>query len=818
MRKYILNAMRLALCGVVVVVSTVSNHATAQKLKYSVEADFNRTLLMDTNDGSRHRDRSPFAISPDGEYLFFIMRNGIYKDNTYRFALVTVSVKEIDSYVEGRDRKKPNIIAIHDIKYDMRSADRFGHKGSAGIKKLVFSPGGQSLFFLAADDHNFFQIYEYNLFSGTKRQITFDRRHVLDYLPVDDDRLILSYGYFEPDEYCKGTYFNTEKMHSMETICVGNGLSLVDYISLQETSPYYPKKDIYSVELGAATIVRKVVSKIGLMVPLSSAVFSPDKEYLTIKLRDLSPPVGDRTAFAESYDGKTPEEGLVSVPITPRYDERTHRTPFFEYYATIRLSDGEVIRHQDTPIIYSNSLEEPRWVGKSTVFLPGTVAGGRAMMDRRAYRSDGRSRGYIVDITRQREKKAAVMPQTQTSRSFIPISGGASNDGRQSERSSRNGRCVEVDDGSDVTKDGDPYCYVDIREYGLRVYIDEKSNTIPSIWVENNVGNKRRSLIDLGGETREYSFGKIEHIQWTDETGYNWNGGLVYPVNYQTGKTYPLVVQMNGYDPNKFLAVGPYHESAPFAAQMLANRGIMVVQIAERKPPEAVANDHPFMARGVNAAIRYLEKRGVIDTSRIGLVGYSFRGKFVFNMATWPEIRPKAIVVADAVSPSIFGYFNLHRAPPPGVLTPEGEACDARPWGDKQKQWIARNPFFWLDGITTAVMIQDFSAVDVSAWWDIIAGMQRLGKPVEHVRFLSGGHPPQFPQTVIEARQMTVEWFDFWLNGSVNMTAGRQERYQRWERLRARSEIYAQNLENVTPLSKMDCSSVPSNAESMSLP
>lgn len=366
-------------------------------------------------------------------------------------------------------------------------------------------------------------------------------------------------------------------------------------------------------------------------------------------------------------------------------------------------------------------------------------------------------------------------------------------------------RCIDTLYGDDVSADGLPACYADYINSNIRIWKEEKYNKPPIIMVKDLLTHHEKAILELNPQYKNIRFGEIKLINWVDKNGNSWNGGIVLPPEFKIGKRYPVVVQAEGFDPNHFLIDGVYFATAPHAARALADKNIIVLQIAAPKDPNLhFDRNMAEMAAGVDAVLELLDEQNLIDTSKLGFIGFSSLGRFVFNMTVFPRFRPLAVVIADAASPSPFAYSYFYGTPYPGMLTQERLACDNWPWGEGQKEWIARNPYYHLDKIESAILLHEYTP-GLSDWWDVFAGLKRLKKPVEFRQYTAGKHPPLRPDLIIEDQELTVEWFDFWLNGNENDNKGKKEQYKRWREFKASMEKMAGSSDGKMMLSNMKC-------------
>ena len=88
--------------------------------------------------------------------------------------------------------------------------------------------------------------------------------------------------------------------------------------------------------------------------------------------------------------------------------------------------------------------------------------------------------------------------------------------------------------------------------------------------------------------------GKVEDLHIPLKDGRTLSAGLFVPPDFQTGRKYALVVQIHGWGPDKLWLDGYYPCTTASAAQSLASRGIVVVQVGEAKEPQ---NPRPTQSR-----------------------------------------------------------------------------------------------------------------------------------------------------------------------------------------------------------------------------
>lgn len=320
------------------------------------------------------------------------------------------------------------------------------------------------------------------------------------------------------------------------------------------------------------------------------------------------------------------------------------------------------------------------------------------------------------------------------------------------------------------------------NNHRLVLSIYQGLNSPPELMAEDKMTGSKKIISDFNPQFRNLTFGTVEIINWKAPDGRDWRGGLVYPPNYKKGQKYPLVIQTHGFDPHKFLIDGPYGTASAFAAQALANKNIMVLQMAE--PSVSQSQDELITYRsGFESAIDYLAGLNLIDRHNVGLIGWSSTGVDVQHMLIHSDYPIKAATIADSYNFGMFGYINQFGARAPGMAHMETMIGNRVPWGKDLKKWVANNPTLHLDRIKTPLRYEQYET-GLSSWWENYAILKRQQKPVEYYVFNDAAHALIKPEHRKTSQQGTVDWFTFWLKGEEDPDPAKADQYQRWRKLR----------------------------------
>lgn len=328
----------------------------------------------------------------------------------------------------------------------------------------------------------------------------------------------------------------------------------------------------------------------------------------------------------------------------------------------------------------------------------------------------------------------------------------------------------------------------------VRLELRQNLTTPPMLVAIDRRTSAEQEVIDPNrGLTATYSLGAVERISGKLPSGPAWDGLLFHPVGYIKGKRYPLVIQMvygsSMEVSNAFTVYGEQMQGlgptfiAPYAAQVLANRGIAVVHV-NVKAPMQVVEEATWRAEGFEQVARQFAEAGLVDLNKVGVVGFSRNGYYVEHTLSHSSFPYAAAIAADNFDPSYV----------PSTFIEFGKAAEevngGPAFGDGLNAWLKNAPGFKADKIRTPLLkiAQTGGRYSVLAGWEMFSRLRSLGRPVEFYvmpdaeRF--GSHNTQNPKQLLAVQERSVDWFDFWLNGREDPDTRKSQQFQRWRHLR----------------------------------
>ena len=261
-----------------------------------------------------------------------------------------------------------------------------------------------------------------------------------------------------------------------------------------------------------------------------------------------------------------------------------------------------------------------------------------------------------------------------------------------------------------------------------------------------------KRLTDLNPWVAAKALPKSELVSYRDVDGKLLYGVLRYPVGYEKGRKYPTVFELyETFFENGFNA----------RAAFLSNHGYAVfhpsVNLVVGRPGEA-------WVKGVTTAANRLIEMGVADPDRLGVHGSSYGGYATALLITQTDRFKAAINISGKVNMISF-YTDSPRLGVRNTHAPEKsqDRVGGTLW-EYPERYIEHSAVMKADRIKTPLLNitgdQDPN-VPASQSREMYYAMRRLGKEVEWVRYVNGGHrPPNSKAESIDFEQRILAWYD----------------------------------------------------------
>ncbi|HKA23761.1 MAG TPA: S9 family peptidase [Candidatus Eisenbacteria bacterium] len=277
------------------------------------------------------------------------------------------------------------------------------------------------------------------------------------------------------------------------------------------------------------------------------------------------------------------------------------------------------------------------------------------------------------------------------------------------------------------------------------------------LYVMDSHTARPRRLTDFNAWAKDVNWGRMERVTWKND-GFDEDGVLAYPPNFNPAATYPLVLVIHG---------GPTaasHMSYSALAQLMAAEGWIVFQPNYRGSDNlgntyqaAITKDAGAgPGRDVMAGVAELRKRAYVQKKNASVTGWSYGG----YMTTWlignyPDEWASA--VAGAPVTNLIDEYNLSD----GNVTVR-YSMGGSPWTDNRDSlYRAQSPVTYVKNVKCPTLImslmEDFR-VPPSQALAYFHALKDMGVETQYIGFPGRGHNPRDPVHSMERTRLWVDW------------------------------------------------------------
>jgi dipeptidyl aminopeptidase/acylaminoacyl peptidase len=334
------------------------------------------------------------------------------------------------------------------------------------------------------------------------------------------------------------------------------------------------------------------------------------------------------------------------------------------------------------------------------------------------------------------------------------------------------------------------------------IRLEENLNQGPRIVLTDPKSGHTSVLMDLNPHFKNLEFGKLQEITWTATDGHEVTGGLYLPPDYVHSKRYPLIIQTHGWYPRMSFVAMDGFPAPPNAAQGLASKGFVVVQVplyGDKGSDMVSLNGTKKEVSAYEGVIEHLDRAGVIDRKSVGIIGFSWTSLTVKYTLTHSSYRFAAAAVSDGPDVGYFQYILASNANA-AYLSQAHDLNGAAPFGTGLTAWLNNSPGFAIDQVSAPVLIEAVEGVDSLLWeWEWFGALTALHKPVDMLYIANGAHELVKPWERLAAQQTSVDWFCFWIKHEEDPAPARAEQYARWRELRKLQKQSEKNSPTPSP-------------------
>ncbi len=272
----------------------------------------------------------------------------------------------------------------------------------------------------------------------------------------------------------------------------------------------------------------------------------------------------------------------------------------------------------------------------------------------------------------------------------------------------------------------------------------------------------------LTAQIAGWDLGSSEMVSWKSRDGTHIEGVLHKPAGFDPSRRYPLLVIIHGgptgidYPMPVYGSVYPVHQWLAKGALVLRPNYRGSAGYGEAFRSLNVRNLGVGDAWDVLSGVDHLVHRGMVDTSRMGAMGWS-QGGYISAYLTTTSRRFKAISVGAGISNWVTYYVNTDIHP----FT--RQYLKATPWSDPDI-YAKTSPMTFVRQARTPTLIQhgEFDRrVPIPNAYELYQGLQDVGVPARLIVYKGFGHGINKPKERLAAVWHNWQWFGKYLWGET---------------------------------------------------
>lgn len=304
---------------------------------------------------------------------------------------------------------------------------------------------------------------------------------------------------------------------------------------------------------------------------------------------------------------------------------------------------------------------------------------------------------------------------------------------------------------------------------GIIAFTKQKSNMFEEVYVSPVKKMDAKKISSFGENYQLPKLPKVETITWKSKDGLEIEGLLIYPLNYQKGKKYPLFLNVHGgpggvYS-DSYLASGAFYNAAYFA-----KHGYAIL-----KPNPRGSNSYGKEFRYANfmdigesdyediiTGVDHVIDMGIAHQDSLVMAGWSYGGYMAARIATKTD-RFKAISMGA-------GLYNLESMFFTTDVTDYGVGLMGGGYWETEEMkalYAKLSPHAKVDEVTTPLQLLHSSndqRVPASQSFEMYRVLKRLGVETELVLYPRSGHGPSEPKLSVDVGERVLYWFDRYLD------------------------------------------------------
>ncbi|MBX2815375.1 MAG: prolyl oligopeptidase family serine peptidase [Saprospiraceae bacterium] len=305
------------------------------------------------------------------------------------------------------------------------------------------------------------------------------------------------------------------------------------------------------------------------------------------------------------------------------------------------------------------------------------------------------------------------------------------------------------------------------KEGAVTLYTAESYSQYPDLILADNAFAQSRVVSDANPQQKNYSWGTIELVRWTDGEGIEHEGMLAKPDNFDPNGQYPMIVNFyersaDGLHRHRQMNPGRSTISYPF----YTSNGYVIFN-----PDIHYRIGHPGLSalEDVVSGTQHILDMGFVDPGKVGLQGHSWGGYQIADIISRTDMFACAESGAPVVN-MVSAYGGIRWGSGMSRMF-QYEHTQSRLGGtlwEKPELYLENSPIFRMDKVNTPVLIMHNDKDTAVPWYqgiEFFVAMRRLNKPAWMLNYNGEPHWAVKWQNRLDFNKRMFQFFNHYLKG-----------------------------------------------------
>jgi len=298
-------------------------------------------------------------------------------------------------------------------------------------------------------------------------------------------------------------------------------------------------------------------------------------------------------------------------------------------------------------------------------------------------------------------------------------------------------------------------------------YTFEDVNTPKEVFRAGLRGEGSKKVSDANKDLNPPALGKTELISWKSKDGLPIEGLLTYPIGFEKGKKYPIILEVHG-GPGGVFSQSYTGAPAIYVPQYFAQKGFLILR---PNPRGSTGYGKDFRYANVRdwgfgdyqdliTGVDYVLSMGIADENKQFVMGWSYGG----YMTSWVVTQTDRFKAASmgAGLPNLVSMVTTTDIPDYLVAHAGGKEV----W-EEYEEYEKHSAIYQIKNVKTPTQVihgANDLRVPFTQGQEFYNALKRKGVDTEMVVYPRTPHGPQEPKFLMDVSPRIMTWFDKYLN------------------------------------------------------